>query len=294
MSNNYTGREIAIFSDVHGLYYPLKAVLEDIKKRNITEIYSLGDNIGVGPNPKEVLDLLEEYNVKSINGNNEEYSILGIEPFKIYFDSKKTDNQLWTLSKITKEQLNKMKTNKHSYDLIVGGKKIGLCHFINDVRFDFIKHNIWKYFESIKNKEKNPQRQFYYTNSFYQLKTIKKHSLTNLPKDKGYLSALNDPLFNGKRITYYDEIIEGHAHFKLFTEDKNVKVRTIRALAMAYENNVLDRAYYIIIKEKEHGYDIDELLVPFDRKAMNESIDNSDMPDKSIVKTYTSKSKEVE
>ena len=94
MSNNYTGREIAIFTDLHGLYYPLKAVLEDIKKRNITEIYSLGDNIGVGPNPKEVLDLLEKYNVKSINGNNEEYSILGIEPFKVYFDSKDYKNAL--------------------------------------------------------------------------------------------------------------------------------------------------------------------------------------------------------
>jgi hypothetical protein len=27
-----------------------------------------------------------------------------------------------------------LKKNKHSYDLIVGGMKIGLCHFANDVR----------------------------------------------------------------------------------------------------------------------------------------------------------------
>ena len=287
MINKYTGRQIAIFADVHGLLYPLKSVLKDIKKRGITEIYSLGDNIGVGPNPKEVLYLLDKYNVKSINGNNEEYSILGIEPFQVYFDEKKTENQLWTLSKITNKQLEKLKTNKHSYDLLVGGKKIGLCHFANDVRFDFIKHNIWKYFESIRNKEKNPQRQFYYTNSIKQLKTIEKKSNINLPKYKGYLSAKKDPLFNGKKINYYDEIIQGHAHFKLFTKDKRVKIRTLRAVAMAYENNVLDRAYYIIIKEKIHGYDIDEILVKYDRKSMLESINNSDMPDKSIINMYT-------
>ena len=116
-----------------------------------------------------------------------------------------------------------------------------------------------------------------------------KKSKSDLPKDRGYVSAKKDPLFGGKKIDYYDEIIEGHAHFKLMTEDKRVKVRTIRALAMAYENNLVDRAYYIIIKEKKHGYDIDEILVPFDRKAMNKSIDESDMPDKKIINKYTSR-----
>lgn len=288
MANKYTGRQIAIFSDVHGLLYPLKSVLKDIKKRGITEIYSLGDNTGVGPSSKEVLDLLDKYNVKSINGNNEEYCILGLEPFKSYFDDKKTESQLWTLSKLTKKQLEKLKTNKHSYDLLVGGKKIGLCHFINDVRFDYRNHSIWKYFDAIRDKVKNPQRQFYYTNSTNAIKTIERNAKINKPENKGYLSAKEDPIFGGKKIDYYDEIIQGHAHFKLFTQDKRVKVRTIRALAMAYENNVLDRAYYIIIKEKTHGYDIEELLVPFDRKAMLESVNNSDMPDKSIVNVYIS------
>ncbi len=285
----YTGRVIAIITDIHALIEPLEAIMNDINKRGIKEIYSLGDNIGVGPNPKEVLDLLEKYNVKSINGNNEEYTILGIEPFLIYFDKKKTENQLWTLSKLTKEDIEKLKKNKHSYDLNVGGKKIGLCHFASDVRFDFIKHNVWGYFEAIKNKKKNPQKQFYYTNSIYQKRLINKKSKSNLNEDNGYISAFKDPLFGGKKIDYYDEIIEGHAHFKLMTEDRRVKVRTIRALAMAFENNILDRAYYIIIKEKENGYDVDEILVPFDRKAMSKAIDESDMPDKTIINKYTSR-----
>ena len=84
----YTGREIAIFTDSHALLEPTKAALQDMLNRNITEIYSLGDNIGLGPNPSEVLDLLEEYNVKSIAGNSEDYITLGSLPFT-YFNTLK-------------------------------------------------------------------------------------------------------------------------------------------------------------------------------------------------------------
>ena len=65
----YTGRKIGIITDLHGLYEPLIAALDSMKKRGITEIYSLGDNIGDGPNPKEAMLLLKEYGVISVLGN---------------------------------------------------------------------------------------------------------------------------------------------------------------------------------------------------------------------------------
>lgn len=97
-------RKIAILSDAHALLEPVEAVLDDIKKRGITEIYSLGDNIGVGPNPSEVIDLLETNGVKSIAGNAEEYVTLGIDPFISYFNSLKEQSQLWTKSKLSEKQ----------------------------------------------------------------------------------------------------------------------------------------------------------------------------------------------
>ncbi len=66
-------KQYGIITDIHAMYEPALACLEDMRKRGITEIYSLGDNIGLGPNPKEVLELLKEYNVKSIKGNHEIY-----------------------------------------------------------------------------------------------------------------------------------------------------------------------------------------------------------------------------
>ena len=66
MENNLNNRKIAIFTDAHALLEPTQAVLEDMHRRGITEIYSLGDNTSLGPNPKEVLDLMNEYNVKKL------------------------------------------------------------------------------------------------------------------------------------------------------------------------------------------------------------------------------------
>lgn len=159
-SNIYIGRQIAIFTDAHGLLEPLEAVLQDINKREITEIYSLGDNIGVGPNPSEVVDMLEKYGVISLAGNAEEYCNLGIEPFNSYFNTLKTQSQLWTVSKLNERQKEIIKLYPHSIELLIGGQKIALCHFANDVR---LERSIWTYQRNLESG--NAYTQFLYTNS---------------------------------------------------------------------------------------------------------------------------------
>lgn len=282
----YTGRQIAIFTDVHGLLFPVISILQDIKRRGIKEIYSLGDNIGVGPNPSEVLELLEEYNVKSINGNSEDYVSIGIKPFESYFNKAKAESQEWTYSQLNSKQIEQIKNNKHSYDLIVGGLKIGLCHFGNDVRIDFSNNSTWSYQRSINYNLPNPQQQFYYTNSEKQKLEIDEKSKIVIPENAGFISAKNEPIFGGRKVDYYDEIIQGHVHFKFLTEDDKVKIRTIRAAGMAYGADPIDYASYIIIKEKEIGYDVEEVLVPFDRNKMLKSIDDSSMPDKDRINKF--------
>jgi hypothetical protein len=47
----------AILSDVHGNLEAFLAVLEDIRRKQIYEVYNLGDTVGYGPNPLECLDL---------------------------------------------------------------------------------------------------------------------------------------------------------------------------------------------------------------------------------------------
>jgi diadenosine tetraphosphatase ApaH/serine/threonine PP2A family protein phosphatase len=48
----------AIISDIHSNLEALQAVLRDIEKQKVEEIYCLGDVIGYGPNPRECVDLI--------------------------------------------------------------------------------------------------------------------------------------------------------------------------------------------------------------------------------------------
>lgn len=285
MNQKYTGRKIAVLTDIHALVEPLVAVLDDIKRRNIKEIYSLGDNIGVGPNPSEVLNLLNKNNVSCIMGNSEEYCILGIKPFSEYFNDSKIQSQLWTASKLTSKNIQDLKLYRHSIDLSIGGKKVALCHFANDVRIDFSIRSTWTYQEAYR-QGNNPNLQFYYTNSDQQKELIDSKIKNISDYNQGYISAKNDPLFDGKKVDYYDEIIQGHVHFKMLTEDSKTKIRTIRALGMAYLQDPIDSASYIIIHEKEEGYDIEEILVPFNRSKMIDSILKSDMPNKDLISKF--------
>ena len=48
----------AIISDIHSNLEALQAVLKDIEKHSVTDIYCLGDVVGYGPNPRECVDLV--------------------------------------------------------------------------------------------------------------------------------------------------------------------------------------------------------------------------------------------
>lgn len=283
----YTGREIAIFTDVHGLYEPLKAVLEDIEKRGITEIYSLGDNIGFGPNPSEVMDLLSKYNVKSVAGNSEDYITLGSEPFAVYFDYIKESSRKWTLSRLNEKQIGDLKLFPHSIDLLLGNKKIALCHFANDIRFDYINGSTWTYQDNIKRGE--AYKQFLHTNSLKQKEVVKEMKDIDSPEMKGYISAYKEPLFGGKSVLDYDAIIEGHVHYKLYEKGDNTEFYTIRSVGMGFgDEDDVHMASYVILKERtdDKGFDLEEVLVKYDRVKMFVSILKSDNPDYTV-RRYT-------
>ena len=74
----------AIVSDIHSNLEALRAVLEDIKRRGVTDIICLGDITGYGPNPKECIDLASQFRL-SLLGNHEEavlfeVSVQGFNP----------------------------------------------------------------------------------------------------------------------------------------------------------------------------------------------------------------------
>ena len=70
---------LAIFSDVHGNYQATKTIMDDINKDNFDEVICLGDIIGIGPKPKECLEILLNSGITIIAGNHDLYYKYGIE-----------------------------------------------------------------------------------------------------------------------------------------------------------------------------------------------------------------------
>lgn len=147
-------RKIMIMTDIHGLYEPTLVLLEKAKEEKITEIYSLGDNIGLGPNPNEVLNLLEEYNVKSVLGNHELYLLEGVEKYlkhfiktdiKAYIPQK--EDTKWLKNNLNLEQINKISKFPRAIELEIGNKKILLCHSVYDYNNEKEIYDMNKYDE---------------------------------------------------------------------------------------------------------------------------------------------------
>ncbi|MEG0857115.1 MAG: metallophosphoesterase family protein [Terrisporobacter sp.] len=61
--------KIAAISDIHGNIYALMKVLEDINQQKIDLIVCLGDLVGYGPHPNEVIALIRRRELPCIKGN---------------------------------------------------------------------------------------------------------------------------------------------------------------------------------------------------------------------------------
>ncbi len=65
-------KRIGIFSDTHGNLQALEAILGEFRKRELDEIYHLGDVICMGPNPKECMDIIfGSKDIRCVRGNHD-------------------------------------------------------------------------------------------------------------------------------------------------------------------------------------------------------------------------------
>jgi len=70
----------AIISDVHSNLEALQAVLKDIERHKVTDIYCLGDVVGYGPNPRECVDLVMSCRVVLL-GNHDQGAMFNPDGF---------------------------------------------------------------------------------------------------------------------------------------------------------------------------------------------------------------------
>jgi diadenosine tetraphosphatase ApaH/serine/threonine PP2A family protein phosphatase len=70
----------AIISDIHSNLEALQAVLADIQRQGVSEIYCLGDVVGYGPNPRECVDLVMQCKVVLL-GNHDQGAMFDPDGF---------------------------------------------------------------------------------------------------------------------------------------------------------------------------------------------------------------------
>ena len=64
--------KIAVISDIHGNYDALTSVLKDIDQSSIDATVCLGDCIGYGAEPEDIIRTLQERHIPSALGNHEQ------------------------------------------------------------------------------------------------------------------------------------------------------------------------------------------------------------------------------
>jgi predicted phosphodiesterase len=63
---------VAILADIHGNLVALKAALADLRRRKVEKVICLGDVAATGPQPREVIELLQPLNWPCVMGNADE------------------------------------------------------------------------------------------------------------------------------------------------------------------------------------------------------------------------------
>lgn len=109
---------IALISDIHGNIPALEAVLEDIKRRDISRILCLGDLVGKGPSSDQAVDICREVCEITVKGNWDEYIL------------RKTDNPTsqWHQERLGHERLDYLATLPNTIDFSMSGKQVRLFH----------------------------------------------------------------------------------------------------------------------------------------------------------------------
>lgn len=131
----------AFISDIHGNAFALEAVLEDIAKKQIDQIYVLGDLCFRGPNPKQALDLIRSLNANVIKGNADEWVVRGIQKGEVpdkALDVMKKERE-WTVAHLDSADIDYLQNLPQTLQIDLNGKAILAFHATPNSLFDIIR-----------------------------------------------------------------------------------------------------------------------------------------------------------
>ena len=248
-------KRYAIITDIHGNIEGLNAVLEDIKTKDVDDIFCLGDVIDIGTDSKECVDRLIELNIKTILGNHELYLLRGtdIEPTII---GEEKEHYKWVKESLTDKEIEFIKSCplyyeiNIDYDEKISSKKIVLCHYlIKDEKLN------QPFEENHLKKDVNLWIKYNNSNTIYVIGHL--HKSFNINEVDG---------ISGDYIESTGEL---------------TNIEIVDSAGCSYDDNVS----YIII-EIDKSIKFTKVKVKFDREKFIDKMNKTDFPDKKNIMKY--------
>ncbi len=118
---------IAFISDIHGNLNALEAVLADLQTQKVDEIICLGDTITLGPQPKEVLNILRNLNCTLINGNHDGAVLNPEHAEQFEITEYLVPDLYWCREKLTEEDFDFIRSFKATHELVFPNGVSTLC-----------------------------------------------------------------------------------------------------------------------------------------------------------------------
>ncbi len=119
--------KIAVISDIHANVYALINLLEDIDNEKVDTIICLGDLVGYGPHPNEVISIVRKRHIFCIKGNYDssvvenEYSYIRETPINSF-------SLPWTVNELRKENRIFLENLPSTLTLTFSDKKFLFVH----------------------------------------------------------------------------------------------------------------------------------------------------------------------
>lgn len=122
---------IAILADVHANLPAFSAVLVDARWRGCERVYHVGDLIGIGPYPAEVIDLARSNGIICVQGNHEAWVTTGLPPDPIpgLQDDAELMHQHWTHSRLDQARRDFIRGLPHAISETINGIHLVVVHF---------------------------------------------------------------------------------------------------------------------------------------------------------------------
>lgn len=119
--------KIAVISDIHANIYALMNLLKNIDDENVDTIICLGDLVGYGPHPNEVISIIRKRNILCIKGNYDS-SVVDNEYSYIRETSINSFSLPWTVNELRTENRLFLENLPSTFSLNIANKKLLFVH----------------------------------------------------------------------------------------------------------------------------------------------------------------------